>query len=439
MKLNFTLTLSLILLAFASHAQDLTGIWRGYFSSSSGLYKDDQRSEMYRYEIQIEQQDNNGIKGVTYSYKSTVFYGKAGLQGLYTVQTKNLILKETGMIDLKIADRSEPCLMTCYLEYTKIGKLEVLQGTFISINARDKSDCGSGKVYLERVKETDFELEEFLVNRPGNIKKKNIKKDEITKTIPKKTTATTPKTNQAVKSQVKTTTTNITTKKPAPQKTATPPPPTKNTNSATNNTAKNTIPKNQPAVTKKLTPPPVKNTSASKVTPPPAAATQKKQTETTTTGTNKTPVASQAISVQPRQADTVINQRTPAHVNTPPKIPIPKVLLERTNNLVRTLYTNEKIITVEIYDNGIIDDDTISLYHNNRLAISHGKLSNTPFKLKLDCSEEKRHELIMVAENLGEIPPNTALMVITAGKKRYEIFLTSNEERNAKVVVEYRE
>jgi hypothetical protein len=30
-------------------------------------------------------------------------------------------------------------------------------------------------------------------------------------------------------------------------------------------------------------------------------------------------------------------------------------------------------------------------------------------------------------------------MVITAGKKRYEIFLVSNEQRNAKVVVEYRE
>ena len=44
----------------------------------------------------------------------------------------------------------------------------------------------------------------------------------------------------------------------------------------------------------------------------------------------------------------------------------------------------------------------------------------------------------MVAENLGEIPPNSALMVITAGKKRYEVFLISNEQRNAKVVIEYK-
>jgi hypothetical protein len=28
-------------------------------------------------------------------------------------------------------------------------------------------------------------------------------------------------------------------------------------------------------------------------------------------------------------------------------------------------------------------------------------------------------------------------MVITAGKKRYEVFLASNEEKNAKVVIRY--
>ena len=120
--------------------------------------------------------------------------------------------------------------------------------------------------------------------------------------------------------------------------------------------------------------------------------------------------------------------------------PIPKVLLERENNLIKTIYTNEKAITVEIFDNGTIDNDTISLYHNNKLAISQAKLTYTPLRLKIDCSGyNKRHELILVAENLGEIPPNSALMVITSGKKRYEVFLISNEQRNAKVVIEYRD
>jgi Fe-S cluster assembly iron-binding protein IscA len=124
-----------------------------------------EREETYKYEIQIEQQSNNGIKGVTYSYKSTVFYGKAELQGIFTNGTGSLLIKETKLVDLKIGDKSEPCLMTCYLDYTKIGKMEVLEGTFISINPKDKSDCGSGKVYLERVANSDFKKEDFLVKK----------------------------------------------------------------------------------------------------------------------------------------------------------------------------------------------------------------------------------------------------------------------------------
>ncbi len=120
---------------------------------------------MYKYEIQIDQQANNGVKGVTYSYKSTVFYGKAELQGIFTAQSKSLILRETKLVDLKVAGQSEPCLMTCYLDYSKIGKLEFLQGTFISSNAKDKGDCGSGKVYLEKVTNSDFKKEDFLLKK----------------------------------------------------------------------------------------------------------------------------------------------------------------------------------------------------------------------------------------------------------------------------------
>ena len=39
----------------------------------------------------------------------------------------------------------------------------------------------------------------------------------------------------------------------------------------------------------------------------------------------------------------------------------------------------------------------------------------------------------MVAENLGSIVPNTALLIITAGKKKYQLFLSSTEQKSAKV------
>jgi hypothetical protein len=48
------------------------------------------------------------------------------------------------------------------------------------------------------------------------------------------------------------------------------------------------------------------------------------------------------------------------------------------------------------------------------------------------------HEFVMVANNLGSIPPNTALMVITTGGKRYELFISSDEKKNAKVVIDFK-
>jgi hypothetical protein len=47
-----------------------------------------------------------------------------------------------------------------------------------------------------------------------------------------------------------------------------------------------------------------------------------------------------------------------------------------------------------------------------------------------------RNEFVMVAENLGIIPPNTALMIITVGKQRHEVTLTSTEQKNAMVIIE---
>jgi hypothetical protein len=39
----------------------------------------------------------------------------------------------------------------------------------------------------------------------------------------------------------------------------------------------------------------------------------------------------------------------------------------------------------------------------------------------------------MFADNLGSIPPNTALMIITDGSKRHEVRLSSNLEKNGTV------
>jgi hypothetical protein len=117
----------------------------------------------------------------------------------------------------------------------------------------------------------------------------------------------------------------------------------------------------------------------------------------------------------------------------------PKVLIQRDNFLIKRIISSEPGVKVELFDNGTIDNDTISLYHNNEQVINKGKLNYQPLTYSFNCGEEaSTHELILVAENLGEIPPNTAIMVVTIGKKRQEIFLTSDEKKNAKIIIEYK-
>ena len=113
----------------------------------------------------------------------------------------------------------------------------------------------------------------------------------------------------------------------------------------------------------------------------------------------------------------------------------PLVLKTRENTLVRRIETETGEIKIELYDNGEIDGDTISIYHNNELIRSHMRLSHRPITVSIGVNpDQPHHEIVMVAENLGSIPPNTSVMIITTASNRYEVLISSSEQKNAKVV-----
>jgi hypothetical protein len=160
--------------------------------------------------------------------------------------------------------------------------------------------------------------------------------------------------------------------------------------------------------------------------------TSKPPSKTVTVAQRKKAEAVQVISTNP---DTT--SKTISVVKQSPKtIPsIPLVLKTRENALVRRIETEAGEIKVEIYDNGEIDGDSVSVYHNNTLIKSHMRLSQKPISITIDVNpSQPHHELIMVAENLGAIPPNTSVMIITTASNRYEVFISSSEQKNAKVV-----
>lgn len=343
------------------HAQDLTGIWQGYFITEG--------AEQYKYEVQIAQSQSNTLTGVTYSYLDTRFYGKATLTGNYISADQTALLTEIKTVEVRMSGSSIACIMKCKVSYSKSGQEEFLEGTYTSsyekgsdlLGIKRGGNCGGGRLFLRKVPTSDFYVEPFLRDKP------------------------TPKQTETV------------TKKP----------------------------ETKPAPSKKLAP---------KTTKPPVTAT------------SKPPVKKPAASANTPKPDTVkritsvATNSLPAPDMPKPVLKLPQVTRSRSNELIQTLSVQSHEVQVKLYDNGEIDDDTISVYLDNKLVLANKRLSAAPISLSINLEQDgEEHVLVMVAENMGRIPPNTSLMIVNDGDKRYEVRVTSTEQKNAMVRFRYKD
>jgi hypothetical protein len=102
--------------------------------------------------------------------------------------------------------------------------------------------------------------------------------------------------------------------------------------------------------------------------------------------------------------------------------------------LNKVLEVESDSVRVSFYDNGEIDGDSISVFLNQQLILKHQELEAKALTLYLLLDSAREiNEISMFAENLGKYPPNTALMVVTDGKNRYEVFMSSSLKENATI------
>lgn len=121
-----------------------------------------------------------------------------------------------------------------------------------------------------------------------------------------------------------------------------------------------------------------------------------------------------------------------------PKPVMPQTIEEkfiaRTPKYVMDIPLRGDSIELRFYDNAEIDGDSISLFLNTHLVFQHIRLLATPYTVKLAIKDlGDTNELVMVAENLGKIPPNTSYMVAIVDGQRYEANLQSTEEISAMI------
>ena len=121
----------------------------------------------------------------------------------------------------------------------------------------------------------------------------------------------------------------------------------------------------------------------------------------------------------------------------PGKITLSRVA-ESDFDHIKEIKVDTGTIRLDFYDNAQIDGDIISVLLDNKPLITNQVLTARPItvEIKVDLAHTEQ-EITMVAENQGDIPPNTALLIITAGKKKYRLYLASTEKKNAQVRIIY--
>lgn len=112
--------------------------------------------------------------------------------------------------------------------------------------------------------------------------------------------------------------------------------------------------------------------------------------------------------------------------------------LLRMNSVIDSIQVTSPEIEISLFDNGDIDGDTVTVYHNGKKIIDKQVLGLKALVYTISANSSDRiHVFTLVAENLGSIPPNTAYMRITAGEKNYKLLAKTNLNENAVIKIEY--
>lgn len=363
-------------------AQNISGQWIGNFTSD-----EDPAGSGTDYVLEIES-NGSQLSGYSYTYFSIAgkrYFVICKLKGAYDKGSKSMVVSEIETVKTNTPPDFENCHQSHQLTYLKQKDKETLVGKWKPFEKG--STCGKGFTSLERI---------ALVR-------------ENNKPAAGKANTTVNKTNKP--------STNPT---PKPAK---------------------TVPKNQPVLKSN----------------PKQQAAPKQNLKPKLQTIAKTPVKplekpiielkDEIAAIPPKAAQQTLKDNFSEKKSTEkPIVPfeggkaknIPdntkEKLSKRTYQVIKVIEVSAANIKVEIYDNGQIDGDVVSIFLNEKQLVSSKMLTAQPITIQIKVEDnEDEYDLIMYAESLGSIPPNTALMVITTPSQRYEINISSNEQTSGAI------
>jgi hypothetical protein len=121
-----------------------------------------------------------------------------------------------------------------------------------------------------------------------------------------------------------------------------------------------------------------------------------------------------------------------------PSIPIAEKEIEKREiETIQTVFFSADSLILELYDNGYVDGDSVSILLNGKSLVSHLRLTEKAFTKTIHITPGTGDslKLVMFAENLGSIAPNSGLAIIRDGKNMHRITFSGDLRKNAAIIL----
>ncbi len=386
--MKFTLLVILLSTALFNYAQNISGIWQGTITKSNGIL-----SSKYKLELKLIAVGDS-ITGTSYYYSSKNNYYRYAIKGIRNNQDNTvhwwddvLLEQKTPSVNIK-APNAEPFTIIADFNCPGEGKM------FLNGPATKQQDDVQYKFDGKKIDNALFVDEwNWVVDNYYNGAADKAIIDSVNNIAKHGLTE-----NQSNDVAIQKTTDDI------------------NNNSVVSNTEQ---PKNEPLVTNPF----LKKEEPKKETTAPINNTKEVQIDSLRWYVAENPKKDTAGS-----SKSVTVQSKPI-----PTVNIQKFESRKTQQVISIPIEGEKI-TLKFYDNAIIDGDSIAVFLNKKLIKEHIYLTFDAQIIEIPVTDLGiENELVMVAENLGSIPPNTSTLIVYVNNTRYEVAMESTEQKSASI------
>ncbi|HMT95889.1 MAG TPA: hypothetical protein PKC62_04305 [Ferruginibacter sp.] len=408
----------IIVLLFSGklHAQDITGLWKGrLFNDSTKMY--------YKYEIGISEEKGklSGFSHTWFILNDTQYFGVKEVKikrkdGKIIVEDDKLISNNYPVAPAKHVRQLN--VLTLTIEDSKMN----LAGPFTTNRTKDWAPL-TGHIELQRKNDfwnsslvphlAELKLENKLVFvKQEKERQQLLAKDEIRKKEELENMAFNPK--KIEPGPVSTT--------PAIEVEA-----NEKTLSPEKTTGKIELIKKQASASKEVSALKTKNIKNNNEKIQPVLPEEKKEIALSLS-INPAPAAKERSTIAPLNKKTI----------EAPAIPFPQAaaqIKERVLEVQQTVSFSSDSLKLSLYDNGEIDGDTVTVVMNGQILIAKAGLSTSAISKTIYIPKDQDTlQLVMYAETLGRIPPNTGLLVIRDGRDVYEVRFSGDLNKNAAIL-----